>query len=1265
MEMKNYINYFTVIIFFVFVFTGDLYSQQIPTLVYPSNGGNTYIVNPMLSWYNTSGEMLTYHLQVSLDSDFTTTVADLDNLSLTYYQLNDLDSGKTYYWHVRSKLGGEYSPYTGTWSFLTPRKNTYIISASAGSNGSIYPEGDVGVNQWGTKSFTITPDADYYVSDVLVDGVSQGSITSYTFYGVISDHTIEAKFNKSNYTITSSSGPNGSIDPVGDVTVAFNGSQTYDFTPNTGYEIDNVLVDGVSVGSPASYTFTNVDNNHTIYVSFNLIGYTITATAASGGSISPSGDVDVVSGEDQTFDISPEDGYKISDVLVDGVSQGTISSYTFTDVVADHTIDAQFVATTRYYVSVSGNDGNPGTETSPFATVAYALTVATAGDEIMLLNDSFNEGVTINKGITLLGSGSSTIPYLVIESNDVVVRSLTISFNSAILPPTNALLIAYTRNNIIIEDVTVIDNYMLYASSGLVYFSGCLFNGVGNLNISGLDVTSSCFGLSITSSNGITLTNVVSSDNLMAGMMIYNCTDFTFSNVSATGNGNPSAIGSGLPIDYMGAGFVFDQVSNGSLNNLHASGNFGDGLLICLSDELSFTGGDFNNNYYGIHLSSINSLIFFLSLVGSPLPPDGTFQNISNLSFTGNVDIIQNSYCGIMLESSATMIYGISTQVMAKISSPVFKGDFNLVDNGLVTNPSLEPCQMFIAGAIENPEFNGLHFKSTLPSFVNSILINGIDLSSLGGGFNNLQPSGIKINNSSFINDAMDMILAGSIKYIYEFWYGAINFPALGATEDINAQNNDFMNAASFAEIGNYIADQIDISGLGLVDYSGSNFGIYKTIILESKLNVYKGASYYLNVNIDCKETPYYYLKGVYTYDPAKLEYLGYISNGLINDAGWFLDVNNDATLGTVTFSGYGLTPIYSDGSLFKLGFKVIDSNDGSASITGLDADFMGNSISGEFSAIDGIITYTDAPGPIQDKGDVTLDAVVTMDDFFALLYHLAGVTPLTDPQALINADFNEDGIVDMDDLNEIYDFINGTSTASPVAGNGIVNIADTQYDGTASIELPIKIENAFAVKNVEVTFYFNKDLIDYKSFSLGNQVNNFVYAFESKPGQVKFIYNSNSYENGNLNPGSVALKFVNGVIPVGATITTSYRINNNNDVAGPSISFGENGTTAVEQQKEISIPKEFELSQNYPNPFNPSTTISFGLPVNSHTTLKVYDLLGREVVTLFEGELNEGHHSIIWNGENNYGMKVGSGTYIYRIVTGEKIFTRKMMLLK
>ena len=94
-------------------------------------------------------------------------------------------------------------------------------------------------------------------------------------------------------------------------------------------------------------------------------------------------------------------------------------------------------------------------------------------------------------------------------------------------------------------------------------------------------------------------------------------------------------------------------------------------------------------------------------------------------------------------------------------------------------------------------------------------------------------------------------------------------------------------------------------------------------------------------------------------------------------------------------------------------------------------------------------------------------------------------------------------------------------------------------------------------------------------------------------------------------------------------------------------------------------IPSKFEVFQNYPNPFNPSTTISYALPQNSFVTLKVYDILGREVKTLVNSEQVPGIHNMIWNGENNYGSKVSSGIYIYRVVAGNYIQTKKMILMK
>ncbi len=94
-------------------------------------------------------------------------------------------------------------------------------------------------------------------------------------------------------------------------------------------------------------------------------------------------------------------------------------------------------------------------------------------------------------------------------------------------------------------------------------------------------------------------------------------------------------------------------------------------------------------------------------------------------------------------------------------------------------------------------------------------------------------------------------------------------------------------------------------------------------------------------------------------------------------------------------------------------------------------------------------------------------------------------------------------------------------------------------------------------------------------------------------------------------------------------------------------------------------IPLSAELFQNYPNPFNPSTVISYAIPNSSFVSLKIYDLLGREVKTLVSTEQNSGVYNVQWNGDNNSGIKVSSGTYMYRIEAGDFKMTRKLTLLK
>lgn len=223
---------------------------------------------------------------------------------------------------------------------------TYAIISSANSGGVITPSGTSTINHGSNQSYTITPNTGYTVSDVQVDGVSQGSISSYTFSNVTTTHTIQAIFSISGgtHTISANSDANGTITPSGAIAVAVGGTQEFTFTPNSGYEVDRVVIDGTSVGALTTYTFTNVVVSHTISVIYKVAAttHTIAASAGANGSISPNGNVTVAQSASQTFTFSAANGFEIEDVVVNGVSQGVVASYTFSNVTSDATIAVTF-----------------------------------------------------------------------------------------------------------------------------------------------------------------------------------------------------------------------------------------------------------------------------------------------------------------------------------------------------------------------------------------------------------------------------------------------------------------------------------------------------------------------------------------------------------------------------------------------------------------------------------------------------------------------------------------------------------------------------------------------------------------------------------------------------------------------------------------------------------------------------------------------------------------------------------------------------------
>jgi hypothetical protein len=160
------------------------------------------------------------------------------------------------------------------------------------------------------------------------------------------------------FKIEAQAGSGGEISPSGTVTVDQFTNKTLTFTPNTGYLVKDVLIDGVSSGTMNSYTFERVNRNHTISVSFikielyqepfvlhlQNVKYVIATLSSKGGTVTPSGKVDISPGKTQKFEFNPLLGYKVKNVFVDGVSIEAINSYTFENVKANHSLIVVFAS---------------------------------------------------------------------------------------------------------------------------------------------------------------------------------------------------------------------------------------------------------------------------------------------------------------------------------------------------------------------------------------------------------------------------------------------------------------------------------------------------------------------------------------------------------------------------------------------------------------------------------------------------------------------------------------------------------------------------------------------------------------------------------------------------------------------------------------------------------------------------------------------------------------------------------------------------------
>jgi len=193
-----------------------------------------------------------------------------------------------------------------------------------------------------TVTYRFLPDEGYKIKDVIVDGVSVGAVTSYTFENIDRDHELKVIFESNKFQISTIFSNGGRIYPI-NPEVIYGNSITLSIVPEEGYEIEEVKVDGKSIGVVSTYTFENVKENHTLEVRFKrkLVEIKVNITPPEGGRVFP--EIFFVEfGRDATYLFIPAQGYEIEEVKVDGKSLGKIEIFTFEKLKENHTLEVRF-----------------------------------------------------------------------------------------------------------------------------------------------------------------------------------------------------------------------------------------------------------------------------------------------------------------------------------------------------------------------------------------------------------------------------------------------------------------------------------------------------------------------------------------------------------------------------------------------------------------------------------------------------------------------------------------------------------------------------------------------------------------------------------------------------------------------------------------------------------------------------------------------------------------------------------------------------------
>ena len=296
--------------------------------------------------------------------------------------------------------------------------------------------------------------------------------------------------------------------------------------------------------------------------------------------------------------------------------------------------------------------------------------------------------------------------------------------------------------------------------------------------------------------------------------------------------------------------------------------------------------------------------------------------------------------------------------------------------------------------------------------------------------------------------------------------------------------------------------------------------------------------------------------------------------------------------------------------------------------------------------------------------------AAVNVADVMRTVYLVAGVVPSTGITTVdyFGLDLDRSGDFDTPDLESILGIWRGTSTL-------LAGATQTEENRSAKVSLSYEVSdkaNASLSINLE-----NSGNLNLAVFRIKYDNEKFVMGEAASTGRLEDL-SVVSHNNEAEGLYSVVVVNVNGraiaggsgaivTIPVSAV---GEKFDGVGEISLLNAGF-ESDVQAELNRSVLSpkavLPKAFALSQNYPNTFNPSTTIAYDIPEghDAHVRMNVYNMRGQLIRTLVDELKSEGSYQIQWDGTDNYGRRVSSGVFFYRIVAGEFSQTRKMVILK